>query len=77
MTHPIERNLVMTHLTDTLFIAIVSRNEEVGDDAKALSLRIATHLCDHDVDLCKRRAMRRVRKFEREQCVRRPEPLPP
>jgi hypothetical protein len=78
MSQPFDRNRMMSHLSQALFVAIVSNDDdEVQKASQDLSLRIASMLSDKDVDLCKRRAIRRVRKFERENCVRRPEPLPP
>jgi hypothetical protein len=67
-THPVERKLLMKHLTHTLFIAIVCQNEVVSEDSKNLALRISSMMDEHDVELCQRRAMGRVRSFQKKEC---------
>ena len=73
-THPIERKLLMKHLTETLFIAIVCQDEIVSEGAKDLALTISGRMDEHDVKLCQRRAMRRVSAFQTKECERRPQP---
>jgi hypothetical protein len=78
MSQPIDRQRMMSHLTQAMFIAIVSNDDdEVQKASQELSLRIASLLSKKDVKQCKIRTMERVRDFQREHCVRRQEPLPP
>jgi hypothetical protein len=51
----------MEHLTDMLYIAIAGV-DDASIEAKALALQVAQFLDDKDIQLCKRRALKRIRK---------------